>query len=275
MPTSPWTAEHDRLLRRAVPVVAEPLAVEVDRVWNRVSAVVADVGPSRRRRRRITAAFAIGAAVLGTSSFAAADLYTAHTGKGPIDAEDVRLAGPGERLDPAAPDYGAVVSQETKDIPFPTAAARGFAVRDQVRDARDATPRNERVAVGALRGYVADAALCAWSNQWAVATRDHAASARAESIRVIRQAPTWPAVTALDPHPYSRTQTLRATDALGSTSTRKFRDNSQFYYLAELGEAVGGTDPQAVAEVLAENNGYCRAGLVPDLPQADPMYPGY
>ena len=28
----------------------------------------------------------------------------------------------------------------------------------------------------------------------------------------------------------------------------------------------------AVARVLAENNGYCRAENMPDLPKADPMF---
>ncbi|MBA8805478.1 hypothetical protein FB382_003769 [Nocardioides ginsengisegetis] len=203
-----------------------------------------------------------------------ADYYTAHTGHGPSDSEDRRLGGPGERLDPAAPDYGAIIADETADIPFPTAHARQFAVQDQVHDARFATPGSERVAVGAIRAWIADAAVCAWANQWAAATRDRNEDARVEAIRVLLQAPNWPAVTAIDPHPYSRIETMDSVDAQGDTSSQQVQEESQFYYLAELGKAAHGTDLDALAEVLAANNGYCRAELVPDLPRANPMYRG-
>lgn len=210
--------------------------------------------------------------MLGTSGLAVADHYSAHTGRAPLDAEDVRLGGPGERLDPGAADYGAVVAQETADIPFPDAASRRFAVQDQVHDARFAVPGKESVASGALRAWVADAALCAWSNQWAAATRDGDGAVRDEAIRMIHEAPTWPAVTDLDPHPFVRWETVESLDGNGRRTVERLRDDSQFYYLAELGRAVDGTRLDVVADVLAENNGYCRTALVPDLPQADPMF---
>jgi hypothetical protein len=274
MRSTPWTDEHDRLLTRAAPETATPDDAALDRVWNRVAAGLTHSRP-RRRRGRIAVGLAIGAVLLGTSGLAAADLYTAHTGKGPADSEDLRLGGPGERLDPAAPDYGKVVARETRDIPFPSVAARAVAVEDQVHDARFATPGGERVAVGAIRAWVADAALCSWSNQWAAATRGGDEAARDEAIRVIHQAPGWSAVTAIDPHPYTRTKTLKVTDPQGNTTPQTFRDDSQFFYLAELGRAVEGANTSAVAKVLAENNGYCRPALVPDLPHADPMYRGH
>jgi hypothetical protein len=273
MRSTPWTDEHDRLLAEAALEAAELDGAQLDRVWNRLAPGLTDSRP-RRRRGRIVLGVAIGVLLLGTAGLAAADRYTAHTGKGPTDSEDLRLGGPGERLEPAAPDYGEVVAKATRDIPFPSAAARTFAVQDQVHDASDATPGDQRVSVGAIRAWVADAALCSWSNQWAAATRDGDEAARAEAIRVIHQAPRWPAVTAIDPHPYSRTETLNSTDAQGNTSTQKFPDDSQFFYLAELGRVVEGTQIAAVARVLAENNGYCTPGLVPDLPHANPLYRG-
>ncbi|MEA2348690.1 MAG: hypothetical protein QOG62_2477 [Thermoleophilaceae bacterium] len=105
MRSTPWTNEHDQLLTEAAPDAAVSDDAELDRVWNCLAAEIAtDVPPRRRRRRRVVAAVAVGAVVFGSSSLAVADLYSAHTGKGPADSEDVRLGGPGERLDPAAPE---------------------------------------------------------------------------------------------------------------------------------------------------------------------------
>ena len=64
----------------------------------------------------------------------------------------------------------------------------------------------------------------------------------------------------------------QVTDGKGNTWTGRYQDESQFYYLGTLGQAVQGRDLDAVAEVLAENNGYCRPQLVPDLPKANPAY---
>jgi hypothetical protein len=268
---TPWTDAHDRLMVAAKPAVPEPSAAEIERCWARLAPTVEGPGRPRRSRRariRVGIAAGIGAAVLGTSGLAAAELYTAHTGKGPVDAEDLRLGGPGEKLAVAAPDFGRVVAEETTDIPFPTAESRALALRQQVEDARGAAT-DEFVSTGALRAWVADAALCSWSNQWAAATRSHHETARAQAIRQIQAAPTWPAVTAIDPDPYSRMESQEVDDGNGNTTTEQYRDESQFYYLGALGEAVEGDTPGVVARVLAQNNGYCRPSLVPDLPNAN------
>jgi hypothetical protein len=118
---------------------------------------------------------------------------------------------------------------------------------------------------------VADAAVCSWSNQWAAATRAGDAGARAEAISVIQAAPAWPAVVAIDPKPYSRMETQQVDDGNGNTTTERYRDESQFYYLGALARAVQGRDLDVVADLLAENNGYCRPQLVPDLPEANPV----
>lgn len=274
MRATSWTEAHDRLMVDAAPPVSESSDAELDGVWLRVAAAMDSGTKPRRRRARIVIGALVGAAVLGTSGIAAAELYTSHTGKGPVDAEDLSLGGPGERLDPAAPDYGKVVAQETADIPFPSIRSRQFAVQDQVHDERFAVPGTERVSVGAIRAWVADAALCSWSNQWAVATRNGDEAGRAEAIGMIQAAPRWPAVVAIDPKPYSRMQTLEVDDGNGNTHTERFSDKSQFYYLAALGEAVQGRDLETVARVLAENNGYCTSHLVPDLPSANPLHAG-
>ncbi len=272
MRATSWTEVHDRLIADAAPPVPELSDIVLDEVWIRVAAAMEVEGKPRRRRARLVVGGLVGALVLGTSGIAAAELYTSHTGNGPLDAEDLRLGGPGERLDPAAPDFGNVVAKETADIPFPSRGSREFAVQDQVHDERFAVPGAELVSVGAIRAWVADAALCSWSNQWAVATRDGDEAARAEAIGMIQAAPRWPAVVAIDPKPYSRTETQEVNDGNGNTHTVTVPDESQFYYLGALGVAVQGRDLDAVARVLAENNGYCRPQLVPDLPNANPLH---
>lgn len=271
-PTS-WTDAHERLVADTEPSVAESSAPEIARVWSEVAEIVeSEPQPRRRYRLRAGIAAGVGAVVLGTSGLAVAEHYTAHTGRGPVDAEDLRLGGPGEKLALAAPDYGDVVAEETADIPFPDRASREFAVQDQVHDARFAGT-DEFVSTGAVRAWVADQALCSWSNQWAVATRSGDEAARTEAIDMIQAAPSWPAVVALDPHPFRRWETQQVDDGHGNVTTERYRDESQFYYLAELGQAVEGREVGAVAHVLAANNGYCRApGNVPDLPNADPMF---
>jgi hypothetical protein len=244
-----WTDAHERLLGVTVPPVPEVPDAEVERVWARVGPTLDQHVPARRRGRRLRVGIAAGvsAAVLGTSGLAVADLYTARTGEGPVDAEDLRLGGPGEKLALAAPDFGEVVAEETADVPFPTSEARTLAVRDQVHDARSAGT-DEFVSTGAIRAWVSSAAVCAWANRWAAATRSGAEDERAEAIEMIQAAPTWPAIVAIipsAPEPY--------------------------VYLDALGRAVEGRRTGPVARLLAAHNGYCRPGLVPDLPHADPM----
>ena len=64
-------------------------------------------------------------------------------------------------------------------------------------------------------------------------------------------------------------ETQEVSDAEGNVTTEHYRDESLFFYLGALSSAVEGREPGAVARVLAENNGYCRAENMPDLPNAD------
>ncbi len=272
MKRTEWTDEHDRLLAGTSPSVEEPTEADLARAWSRVEAAVASGRERQRHPWRVTVGIAVGAVVLGTSGIAAADLFSARTGQGPSDREDTLLGGPGERLDPSAPDFGEVIAQETADIPFPDESSRAFAIADQVHDARFALPGSERVSTGAIRAWVADAAVCAWSNQWAAGTRDGDNVARTEALLAVETAPGWPAVTSIDPEPYSRLETVNSVDRDGNvTGQTQTRDESQFYYLGPLRDAMEGRDPSAVADVLRESNGYCRPELVPDLPSANPM----
>ena len=271
MRTTPWTDVHDQLLQDAEPPVPEPTGEDLARVWSLVDREMRDSRPSRRRRVRVGVAAGISAVVLGTSGLAAAELYTARTGEGPVDAEDLRLGGPGEKLQLAAPDFGEVITEETADIPFPSSETRALAIQKQVDDARRAQ-NDEFASTGAVRAWVARSSVCSWSNQWAAATRDNDEAARTEAIGMIQAAPSWPAVTTIDPEPFSRMETREVTDGKGHTWTESYRDSSQFFYLAALGEAVEGRDLGAAGQILAEGYGSCWTDEVPDLPQADPMH---
>lgn len=271
-----WNDQHEELLAAADPDVIVPTDVDLDRVWNRVAS---QVGPEeaqpRRRRGRLMVGAGIVAVAVGTSAAATAGLFSAHTGQGPTDREDRRLGGPGERLDMAAPDLGEVIAKETSDIPFPSDAAREVSLRQQIHDnTSDAGPGEEFVSTGAIRAWVAADAVCAWTNQWAAATRDRDAAARGAAIAAIQAAPDWSAVTDIDPAPYSRWKTMDLTDSSGHTSTERYRDHSQFFYLGPLGDAVEGADLDAAAAVLIDNGTGCRPDLVPELPQADPLRGG-
>ena len=267
MRSTPWTTKHDQLLRDSAPEISGSSEAELTRIWNRVDTGQRVEAP-RRRRSRLVVGAAAAAAVLATSAVAAADLYSAHTGRGPIDAEDLRLGGPGERLDPGAPDFADAVEQLAQDIPFPDGAARDAGVQVQLDDQAGALPGAVLVSTGALRAWLADAAVCTWGNQWAAATRTGDSAKRGEAIQMIQEAPTWPAVAAIDPYPSNPT-----TNRKHPPRRYSYPDASQFYYLVELGTAVEGERLGLVAGLLARNNAYCRPGLVPDLPRAWALHP--
>lgn len=269
-----WTGQHERLVEGAASSVPPPDDDAVRSTWTDVLRRTEQLSakPARRPRRRLRSGLvgAIVVCVLATSGWAAAEIYTARTGQGPIDAEDLRLGGPGEKLALDAPDLPEVITEESSDIPFPDESARRLAIRQQVEDARRSGP-GVQGTTGAIRAWLADAALCSWADQWAHATRSGDATARAEAVEAILASPTWPAVTALDPEPFSRVETQRVRGEDGRVRVERFRDESQFFYLAALGDAALGTDVDALGEVLARNNGQCRPFMIPHLPEADPM----
>lgn len=269
--TSPrWSDRHDELVRGSAPEVPAVSADDLHRAWRVVEAQVAVEDVPRRSwglRLRWGVAIGLGAVLLGTGGLAAADLLSASTGEGPVDGEDRLLGGPGERLRLAAPDFADVVRAETADIPFPDQRFRDIAVGHQARDARG-TSSTDRVSAGAIRAWVADAALCTWVNQWAVATREGNAAERSEAIAMIAAAPRWAAVVAIDPSPFSRVEQVETVMPNGRVRTEEYVDDSQFFYLAALGRAVAGADLAGAAELLADHNGQCRPDLLPDFPAA-------
>jgi len=168
--------------------------------------------PARRRsmgaRHRVlvvaAAMLAIGAGVAG------AVVFGAHTGLFPTKAEQA-VGGPGEALNPAASDFRSVALQIASDVPYPNGYAswREWVLRTQVPTSGAGTSPDETptpfpaglVSTGALHGWFAASAFCAWVQSWRQASVAGDGNATAQSAQMIAQAPGWKAVTDEDPHP--------------------------------------------------------------------------
>jgi hypothetical protein len=150
-----------------------------------------------RRRRTV---FAIATAVVAISAGVAtgAVVLGAHTGLFPSKAEQA-MGGPGEALNPAAPDFRAVALEIAADIPYPDRfeSWRDFLISREIRFAGDGVLES----TGALRGWLAAGAFCAWVRSWRQATVTGDAEAKAQAEQTIVQAPSWRAVVDEDPHP--------------------------------------------------------------------------
>lgn len=215
-------------------------------------------------------AAALVAASLTVGGVATAAVYSAHTGRFPSDAEDVRLGGPGEELDPAAPDYGRVIADETQDIPFPTRAARDISRADLVKDGQREEPGTGSVSTGAMRLWTAQAAVCSWSNEWAAGSVAGDAARVSRASGMVTASSRWPAITDVDPKQtitYNKVTVVDATT--GEETIETLPDNTEAGYLPLLISAVHRGDVDAVGRTLRRWV-YCVPELMPDLPQAVP-----
>jgi hypothetical protein len=186
---------------------------------------------------------AVALGVVGFAGVAAADVMGAFTGRGPSDAEDVRLGGPGERLDTSASDFADAVDVVTADIMFPSEAARESAVSWQAQSWDGVSSEPTFVSTGAIRLWTAGNAVCAWSNVWAGAVRGDDEAAASEAATVILGARRWTAITDTDP---------------------KMSGESEFSWLPALEDAVRNEDFMAARRSLA-GHGACMPGLAPEL----------
>jgi hypothetical protein len=151
----------------------------------------------RSRRLKLVFAAAIVAAIVGVGVAAAAGVFHARTGLFPSSTE-VPVGGPGEELNPAAPDFRSVALKLSTDIPYPS----GYqSWRDLVITREIQTADGGLETTGALRGYFAGSAFCAWVQDWRHATSAGDSSAAQQAATTIAAAPGWSAVTAEDPHP--------------------------------------------------------------------------
>lgn len=267
-----WTDDHARLVASTAPSGGE---ADLDRAWVRIAHVLEEEQRPARRRRPITVALGggVAATVLGISGIAAAAFISARTGDGPSDAEDVRLGGPGERLDPSGADFRDVLTDETSGIPFPSDRARQASIDEHVRDlGGSADPGSSAlVSTGALRGWTAVHAVCSWANEWVVTGRDGDSAAHDEAGRMLVEARNWSAITDLDPKQTTRMTEQQVLGRDGNVVTEVLPDPTQFYYLRLVADAVEADDVSFLGDTLAQN-AYCIGpSLVPDFPQALPQ----
>ncbi len=151
----------------------------------------------RSRRLKLAFAAAIVAAIVGVGVATAAGVFHARMGIFPSPAE-VPMGGPGEELNPAAPDFRSVALKLSSDIPYPSGYQpwRDLVITREIQFADGALE-----TTGALRGWFAGSAFCAWVQDWRHATSADDASAAQQAATTIAAAPGWSAVTAEDPHP--------------------------------------------------------------------------
>jgi hypothetical protein len=155
--------------------------------------------PHLQRSRRPRMAVLVGATVLvAGAGIATAAVMSARTGQYPTPAEE-KMGGPGEALNPAAPDFRDIALQASSDITYPEGYEqwREFVITDEIN-----TLGNDGVvSTGALRGFFASSSFCAWVHSWRTADISGDTLAAAEAEKVISEAPSLSAVTDVDPRP--------------------------------------------------------------------------
>jgi hypothetical protein len=192
----------DGLLETYDPVERSALVTEgIESALEEIGAGIAVTrrAPQRRSIRRRRAVLLVGAAVLVTSATVAAGaVLSAHTGRFPTKAE-VAMGGPGEALDPAAPDFREVALEVASDVPYPAGyeSWREFLISDEIRTGAGAGV----MSTGALHGWFAASAFCAWVHVWRQADLAGDTGAAAGAAQVVSEATGWKAVTDEDPHP--------------------------------------------------------------------------
>jgi hypothetical protein len=215
-------------------------------------------GPVRRRRSRRKQRLVLlaGAAVVAaTATVAVAATWSAHTGAFQPTAEDIAKAdpsqastlrsqlsmgGPGEFLDPSAPDFRDVALQVASDIPYPDRyeSWRDFLITREIQFADGGTESS-----GALHGWFAGSAFCAWVQAWRQARMEGDSAAAAQAAQVISAAPGWKAVTDEDPQPDPSV-----------TGDGGFRHYTLFGWMLPYRDAVLAGDVARTEQLLA--NGY-------------------
>lgn len=238
-----WSERHRTAVRDAAPAVPAFTEVEQDALWQRIEAT--PTRPQARRTRwKVVVAGLVAVGLVGVAGAATGNVFSAHTGKGPVDAEDLELGGPGETLNPKAPDFAAVLDEETTDIRFPSAQTRERALSWEVEDL--VPPPSEGtvlVSTGALRLRMSGHALCSWSDIWAVALRTGDTAIEDRAADVILDARTWPSITDTDPD---------------------MANESEFDWLPDLEQAIRSDEPRAARKALFGNQS-CMPGLAPEL----------
>lgn len=202
---------------------------------------IPQVTPKRSIGRPARTGLVVAAAALVTAAVAVGGVLSAHTGLFPTQSEQA-IGGPGEALNPTAANFRAVALQVASDVPFPREyeSWREFLISNEIRtDAGSGL-----VSTGALRGWFAASAFCAWVQSWRRAALDGNATATAQATQTISQAPGWKAVTAEDPNP----DPLAANDPGAESGTL-------FGWMLPYRDAVLAGDRARVEDLLAAGYG--------------------
>jgi hypothetical protein len=152
----------------------------------------------RPRLARRRTALIVGAAVVALgAAVASAAVLSAHTGLFPTKAEEA-MGGPGEALNPGAPDFRDVALEVASDIPYPAGyeSWRDFLIADEIRTADGGVE-----STGALHGWFAASSFCAWVQTWRQADLASDVGTAARAAQMVSEATGWKAVTDEDPHP--------------------------------------------------------------------------
>jgi hypothetical protein len=217
----PSTRRHDldRMLGACDPALPGRLTTEgIDGALDEIGAAITGLprGQRRAKRRRWLAAprgFLLAGAILAliAAGAAATKLLTADTGQY-AKGWEIKAGGPGQFLRTSAPDFCRVALNLSSDIAYPPGYADW---RSWVLVAEEGLKRvtptgpcgpntqtsNGEVSSGALRGFFAMSAFCAWVYNWRQGKLDGDTGSAARAARVIASAPDWKAVLAEDPHP--------------------------------------------------------------------------
>lgn len=239
------------LLKAYDPIRRSALAAEgIEAALDEIGAAITSApgrGPRAARRlpigrRRTVLVVAAAALAISAGIATGAVVWSAHTGQFPTKAEQA-MGGPGEELNPAAPDFRAVALQIASDVPYPNGYAfwRAFLISTEIRTDGDG---DVRVTSGALHGWVAASAFCAWVQSWRQAAIAGDRDATALAAQTIVQAPDWKAVRDEDPHP----DPFAANDPGAETGTL-------FGWMLPYRDAVLAGDRARVEHLLAAGYG--------------------
>jgi hypothetical protein len=193
------------------PVQADLLAsARVTCALDALAAGIVLTEPKKHRRslsrRWKIAIVALAAAAVITSVASAAGVFSAHTGLFAPKSE-VAAGGPGEALNPATPEFRSVALAASADIPYPPGynSWRDWVLIEQLRTMQGGGDGGQfpsgLVSTGALRGWFAASAFCAWVQDWRQATATGNTAEAAAAAQTISAAPSWKAVSAEDPNP--------------------------------------------------------------------------
>jgi hypothetical protein len=273
----PTRHQLDHALTAANPVATGMLAraeleARLDELGAELTLQPQEPHAQRERRRRrvrlprtargVALAGAIGVLLAGAAT-AATVLLTTYTGQYNKGWE-VQAGGPGENLLMGAPDFCQAALKLSSDITYPSGyeSWRPWVLIAETGQPKVTTTgacgsnspggegRPTLTSTGALHGWFAMSAFCAWVYDWRAAENSGDTSEVTHAALVIAGALTWPAVVAEDPHP-----SQSVPGDLGTTHP------SLFGWFIPFQSAVASDDSAAVATLLSSDGGHSQCTL--------------